>query len=132
MRRSILVICLLLVFPASADAHGGFTPPKPKGTFERVTDQIAKAMDAVEPTTEIPPTLARIRECESGGDYTEVNPSSGAAGAWQFLDSTWASVGGSGSAADASPEEQDRRALMLWDGGAGASHWAASASCWGG
>jgi hypothetical protein len=33
-----------------------------------------------------------IKQCESGGDYTAVNASSGASGAYQFLDSTWQSL----------------------------------------
>ena len=64
-----------------------------------------------------------IKQCESGGDYRAVNPSSGAGGAWQFLPSTWRSVGGTGLPQDASPAEQDYRAAILWDNGRGASHW---------
>jgi hypothetical protein len=57
--------------------------------------------------------LAAIRQCESGGDYS-TNTGNGFAGAYQFTPSTWASVGGSGSPAAASPAEQDRRAAMLY------------------
>lgn len=65
-----------------------------------------------------------IKQCESGGDYSAVNPTSGAGGAWQFLPSTWRSVGGTGLPQNASPAEQDYRAAILWDGGRGAGHWA--------
>lgn len=37
-------------------------------------------------------TLEAIKSCESGGDCTAVNASSGASGAYQFLDATWQSV----------------------------------------
>jgi hypothetical protein len=56
---------------------------------------------------------SRCRQCESGGDYS-TNTGNGFAGAYQFTPSTWASVGGSGSPAAASPAEQDRRAAMLY------------------
>lgn len=63
-----------------------------------------------------------IKQCESGGDYTAVNPN-GHYGAWQFSMSTWRSVGGTGRPDQASPAEQDYRASILWDNGRGASHW---------
>lgn len=59
--------------------------------------------------------------CESGGNYSAVNPSSGAGGAYQILPSTWALYGGSGAPQDAPKEEQDRIAGEIWaDSGAGA------------
>lgn len=57
---------------------------------------------------------ASIVQCESGGDYRAVNPSSGAGGAYQILPSTWAAMGGSGRPQDASPAEQDRIAAKVW------------------
>lgn len=64
-----------------------------------------------------------VAQCESGGDYHAVNPSSGAGGKWQILPSTWAAQGGQGSPQNASPQEQDRIAGKIWNGGAGASQW---------
>lgn len=58
-------------------------------------------------------TLAAIRQCESGGNYA-TNTGNGFFGAYQFTQSTWGSVGGSGNPAAASPAEQDRRAAMLY------------------
>jgi hypothetical protein len=58
-------------------------------------------------------TLASIRECESGGDYT-INTGSGYYGAYQFNLAAWQSVGGSGLPSDASPAEQDYRAALLY------------------
>lgn len=58
-------------------------------------------------------TLAAIRACESGGNYG-TNTGNGFYGAYQFTQSTWQSVGGSGNPAAASPAEQDKRAAMLY------------------
>jgi hypothetical protein len=55
-----------------------------------------------------------LRQCESGGNYRAVSPSGLYRGAFQFDLSTWASVGGSGDPAMASPAEQDHRAQLLW------------------
>lgn len=61
-----------------------------------------------------------IAQCESGGSYTAVNPSSGARGKWQLLPSTYAANGGDGSW---SPADQDRVAARVWAGGAGSNQW---------
>jgi septal ring factor EnvC (AmiA/AmiB activator) len=59
--------------------------------------------------------------CESGGDYSAVNPSSGAGGAYQILPSTWELYGGKGEPQNASKAEQDRIAAEIWaDSGPGA------------
>lgn len=76
--------------------------------------------------------LARIKMCESGGSYTAVNASSGASGAYQFLDSTWRTVpasAGYASAAAAPASVQDRAAQQLFARD-GTTPWLASASCW--
>ncbi len=59
-------------------------------------------------------SLDQIKQDESGGSYTEVNPSSGAGGAYQFLPSTWRSNGGQGLPQNASPAEQDRIAAKVY------------------
>lgn len=59
--------------------------------------------------------------CESGGNYSAVNPSSGAGGAYQIMPSTWEAYGGTGAPQDASKAEQDRIAALIWaDSGPGA------------
>lgn len=64
---------------------------------------------------------AALRNCESGGNYAnKENPKY--RGAYQFSYATWASVGGSGDPANASPEEQDMRARMLFER-SGAGQW---------
>ena len=67
-------------------------------------------------------TLDAIAACESGGDPTAVDSLGTYYGLYQFDTGTWASVGGSGSPADASPEEQDYRASLLY-ARAGSSPW---------
>ena len=55
-----------------------------------------------------------LRQCESSGNYQAVSPSGLYRGAYQFDLGTWATVGGSGDPAMASPAEQDHRAQVLW------------------
>lgn len=52
--------------------------------------------------------------CESGGNYSAVNPSSGAGGAYQILPSTWELYGGQGEPQNAPKAEQDRIASEIW------------------
>jgi septal ring factor EnvC (AmiA/AmiB activator) len=52
--------------------------------------------------------------CESGGNYSALNPSSGAGGAYQILPSTWELYGGKGLPHEASKAEQDRIAAEIW------------------
>jgi hypothetical protein len=65
--------------------------------------------------------LAAIRSCESGGNYS-TNTGNGFYGAYQFTQSSWEAVGGSGNPAAASPAEQDKRAAMLL-ARSGAGNW---------
>lgn len=58
-------------------------------------------------------TLQAIASCESGGNPS-TNTGNGFYGKYQFTQSTWQSVGGSGNPAAASESEQDRRAAMLY------------------
>ena len=65
------------------------------------------------PSAQESATLARIRRCESRGNYSIVSASGRYRGAYQFDFTTWRGVGGSGDPAAASPSEQDYRALLL-------------------
>ena len=78
--------------------HGARAGPGPRGELRLDRDQWDPGSDP--------------GQCESGGDYGAVSPE-GYGGAYQFDQSTWESVGGSGSPAEASPAEQDQRAQML-------------------
>lgn len=68
--------------------------------------------------------------CESGGNYDAENPTSSASGAYQLIDSTFlgtaaGAASGFTHASDAPPHIQDAAAAEVWNGGAGASAWAA-------
>ena len=67
-------------------------------------------------------TLDAIAQCESGGDPAAVDASGTYYGLYQFDTGTWASVGGKGSPAEASPSEQSYRASLLYSR-AGSSPW---------
>jgi hypothetical protein len=95
--------------------------------FARLADwnaaqQYAEALAAAQPSVSGSSTLASIRACESGGDYSAVSSSGTYRGAYQFDQATWESVGGSGDPAAASPAAQDMRAQMLYDQ-SGSSPW---------
>jgi septal ring factor EnvC (AmiA/AmiB activator) len=53
--------------------------------------------------------------CESGGNYSALNPSSGAGGAYQIIPSTWEAYGGQGLPHLAPKAEQDRIARLIWE-----------------
>jgi hypothetical protein len=55
-----------------------------------------------------------IVQCESGGNWHAVNPSSGAGGAYQIMPSTWQAYGGTGLPQNASPAEQSAIASKIW------------------
>jgi hypothetical protein len=81
----------------------------------------------------LPAVLSAIKQCESGGNYTAVNPTSGASGAYQFLTSTWQSLSASAgyaTAAAAPAAVQDAAALELYNE-EGTTPWVSSESCWG-
>jgi len=58
--------------------------------------------------------LARIAQCESGGDPTAISPDRRYRGKYQFTRATWRSLGGSGDPAKAAEATQDRLALALY------------------
>ncbi len=70
-----------------------------------------KARQASAPTD----VLARIAQCESGGDPTAVSRDGRYFGKYQFSRPTWRSVGGRGNPAQAPEAEQDQRALALYE-----------------
>ena len=75
------------------------------------TGPVAAPAPAAAPTD----PWASLRNCESGGNYSVVSASGRYRGAYQFNQSTWESVGGTGDPATASPAEQDLRARILFE-----------------
>lgn len=57
---------------------------------------------------------AKLRQCESGGNYRAVSANGKYRGAYQFDYRTWENLGGVGDPAAAPPAEQDVRAKMLY------------------
>ena len=96
-----------------------------KNHRQRFKQHRREKLAAQQPQYDIDPPgaayLYRLRMCESGGNYS-TDTGNGYYGAYQFSLSTWASVGGSGNPAHASPGEQDYRAAALWRTG-GPGHW---------
>ncbi len=68
------------------------------------------------PAPPSPAALAALRQCESGGNYSD-NTGNGYYGAYQFSLSTWQRLGFSGIPSDSPPQVQDQAATMLAGGG---------------
>jgi peptidoglycan hydrolase-like protein with peptidoglycan-binding domain len=58
-------------------------------------------------------TLARIAQCESGGNAAAVSADGRYRGKYQFTRATWRAMGGTGDPAQAPEAEQDQRAAAL-------------------
>jgi peptidoglycan hydrolase-like protein with peptidoglycan-binding domain len=58
--------------------------------------------------------LARIAQCESGGNPSAISPGGQYRGKYQFTRATWHAMGGSGDPARASEATQDRLAMALY------------------
>ena len=89
-------------------------PPAPAPTPAPAQHPVQASQPAVVQDTgsSLGGVWACIRQAESSGNYAD-NTGNGYYGAYQFLPSTWVSVGGSGLPSDAPPAEQDMRAQML-------------------
>jgi hypothetical protein len=104
-------------------SHGlvvdGIVGPQTRAALGLTTSRAATSRS----TTSAPSaTLARIAQCESGGDPTAVSPDGRYRGKYQFSRATWRSLGGAGDPAQASEAEQDRMAAQLL-AQAGTSPW---------
>jgi peptidoglycan hydrolase-like protein with peptidoglycan-binding domain len=96
-----------IVGPQTWDALFHITPPAPAPA----TTPAAATTEASSGGYSIPSSIV---QCESGGDYSAVNASSGAGGAYQILPSTWQAYGGQGLPQDASPAEQSQIAAEIY------------------
>jgi hypothetical protein len=66
------------------------------------------------PSPGVAALLAKVAQCESGGNPRAIGGGGTYRGAYQFDQATWASVGGTGDPASASMAEQTRRAAILY------------------
>ena len=105
------------------------TPPRLRVETRELREDIRSLRRKLErkrhggaPDVSIPPQLAAIARCESGGNPRAISAGGTYRGKYQFSFSTWASVGGKGDPAAASETEQDRRAAILYRTG-GPGHW---------
>ncbi|PKI04676.1 transglycosylase [Staphylococcus xylosus] len=101
--------------------------PKQETTEQAsTTSNESSSNEASEGSSGVNAHLQQIAQRESGGDIHATNPSSGASGKFQFLQSTWDSVAPSeyqGQPAGNAPEAvQDAAAQKLYDE-VGASQW---------
>jgi hypothetical protein len=104
-----------IVGPQTAAALG-----LPSGTTASVGDDDASA--AAVPSGDASAALAKIAQCESGGDPTAISADGQYRGKYQFTRSTWAQMGGGGDPAAAPEAEQDKRAAALY-AAQGATPW---------
>ena len=104
-----------VVGPQTWDSLFGITPRQSSGSSSRTAGRSSSGSGGYA----IPSSIV---SCESGGNYSAVNSSSGAGGAYQILPSTWQAFGGQGLPENASPAEQDRIAAEIY-ANQGASAW---------
>lgn len=109
-----------VVGPQTWDTLFHITPPAPAAQTATSTPTSTGASSSYSTGGYSIPSS--VVQCESGGNYSAVNPSSGAGGAYQILPSTWAAYGGQGLPQNASPAEQSRIAAEIY-ANQGASAW---------
>lgn len=105
------IVALILAL-SGAVVPGTLPPPErhdPKPEPSRETSRV------VEWSGPSASAWADLRECEAGHLGYRANTGNGYFGAYQFDLQTWQGVGGSGYPHEASPAEQDRRALRLYE-----------------
>jgi peptidoglycan hydrolase-like protein with peptidoglycan-binding domain len=74
------------------------------------------SLDSAKPVSDadVATVMAKIAECESGGNPTAVSPSGEYRGKYQFSQATWESLGGTGDPAEADENVQDMYAAGLY------------------
>jgi len=125
MRRALAIALTTLAAPATALAAKPFNDadltPSPVLDKALIAHQHAKRVrardakrDAARDSVAIPPYLAAIAACESGGNPRAIGGGGLYRGMFQFDQRTWNAVGGSGDPAAASVAEQVKRAEILY------------------
>jgi peptidoglycan hydrolase-like protein with peptidoglycan-binding domain len=72
------------------------------------------ALDSAPAGADASTVLAKIAQCESGGNIAAVSPSGQYRGKYQFSQATWESLGGTGDPAEAPESVQDMFAARLY------------------
>jgi peptidoglycan hydrolase-like protein with peptidoglycan-binding domain len=72
------------------------------------------SLDSAPAPADAAAVLAKIAQCESGGDITAVSPSGQYRGKYQFSQATWEALGGTGDPAEAEESVQDMYAARLY------------------
>jgi hypothetical protein len=108
-RRGLLVDGI--VGPQTRAALG--LAPAPSAPAPPPAPPSSTAASPTQPATAPSGKLARIAQCESGGDPGAIGGGGAFRGKYQFTIPTWQSVGGTGDPAKASEAEQDKRAAIL-------------------
>ena len=129
MRTRTLALAVagaLMTVPSNASALSGAPLGHRAGDLEREREQRdrrrERRREQAFAAVAVPPALASIAACESGGDPRAIGGGGLYRGKYQFDAGTWAAVGGSGDPAAASEAEQDMRAALLY-ARAGSSPW---------
>ena len=74
----------------------------------------ARSLDSVSVGADAAAVLAKIAQCESGGNIAAVSPSGQYRGKYQFSQATWEALGGTGDPAEAEESVQDAIAAKLY------------------
>jgi hypothetical protein len=123
MRRFVApALCAVVVavpIPAAhadsaPDIAGAVAAKLAKKHLKKVERREARARQRQYASVPVPPQLAAIAQCESGGDPTAVSANGMYHGKYQFSVATWAAMGGGGLPSQAPEAEQDMRAAMLY------------------
>jgi peptidoglycan hydrolase-like protein with peptidoglycan-binding domain len=96
--------------------HHGLTPDGVAGPATRraLWARTLRERRRLHGTASVSAVLARIADCESGGNPTAISPDGRYRGKYQFTRATWHALGGTGDPAAAPEREQDRLARILY------------------
>jgi hypothetical protein len=91
----------------------GLTADGIVGPMTRAALGLGGTTTAAAPRSSSSSLLARIAQCESGGNPTAISADGRYRGKYQFTRATWRAMGGTGDPAAAPESEQDQRAAAL-------------------